>query len=136
MFNQGAHEIHCALVFICSYMSLHVFTCFGRFLHVPTCFYMFWAKKWSPDFWGICQTCSRIVKSRKSGTCNVSTGHGSKASCPRTLNNDGSYESQRIRTQGGGGLPWHNCCSLAQESACVYARVCQACKYLLHREVH
>ena len=31
---------------------------------------LFWAKKWSPDFGGIFQTCSRIAQSRKNGTCN------------------------------------------------------------------
>ena len=55
------------------------------FLHVFTCFYMSWEKKTSPDFWGICQTCSRNAQSRKNGTCNVSTGHGPSASCPRIL---------------------------------------------------
>ena len=29
---------------------------------------MFWVKKWSPDFWGIFRTFSRIVQSRKNGT--------------------------------------------------------------------
>ena len=40
------------------------------FLHVLGGFYVFWAKKWSPDFGGIFETCSRIVQSRKNGTCN------------------------------------------------------------------
>ena len=30
MFYQGAHEMHCALFFSCSYMFLHVLTCFGQ----------------------------------------------------------------------------------------------------------
>ena len=31
---------------------------------------MLWAKKWSPDLLGIFQTYSRIVQSRKNGTCS------------------------------------------------------------------
>ena len=70
--------MHCALVFTCSYM-LYVLTFFFIFIYIfcppppsggPVLessykdftflgkkmlqgFYIFWAKKWSPDFWGI-----------------------------------------------------------------------------------
>ena len=65
------------------YMFLHVFTCSYMFLHVLGGFYMFWAKKWSPDFGGIFQTCSRIVQSRKNGTCKAVRSEGARLDyCP------------------------------------------------------
>ena len=48
-------------ILTCFYMILHALGGFYMFLHVFTCIGMFWAKKWSPDFWSIFQTCSRIV---------------------------------------------------------------------------
>ena len=40
------------------------------FIAKTTVFLHFSGKKWSFDLGGIFQTCSRIVKSRKNGTCN------------------------------------------------------------------